>query len=195
MSTGRTTWAAVVVGVAAAAVIGFRVTRPTPAVAPASSSDVAAASAGASSAATPASLAAAPAAAAPAAAPVPNGQHITVYKSPTCGCCNAWVEHLERAGFQVNIRDTPDVGVVNASFGIPDKVSSCHTAFVGGYAVVGHVPADLIEKLLKERPKVAGIAVPGMPVGSPGMEQGGQKEPYDVVLFTADGKTTVYAHR
>lgn len=190
MSTGRTTLAAVLVGVAAVAVIGFRVTRSDSTAAPTPvSGEVAAAASGAGP------LAATAAATSSAAAPVPNGQHITVYKSPTCGCCEAWIEHLQRAGFQVNVRDTPDVGMVNANFGIPDKVSSCHTAFVGGYAVVGHVPADLIEKLLKERPKVAGIAVPGMPVGSPGMEQGGQKDPYDVVLFTADGKTSVYAHR
>jgi hypothetical protein len=123
--------------------------------------------------------------------PVP----ITVYKSPTCGCCAKWVEHLQAAGFRPEVHDETQMDAVKAKVGVPADLRSCHTAIVDGYAIEGHVPADVIRKLLEERPKVAGIAVPGMPVGSPGMESGDQKTPYDVVAYTKDGTTSIYAKR
>ncbi|MEN9507828.1 MAG: hypothetical protein RLZZ621_391 [Gemmatimonadota bacterium] len=126
-----------------------------------------------------------------AAAPVP----MTVYKDPNCGCCEQWVSHVKQAGFAVTVRDTSDMATVKASMGVPDALGSCHTARVGSYTIEGHVPADLIRKLLAEKPVARGLAVPGMPMGSPGMEQGGQKDRYDVLLFDKAGKTKVYASR
>ena len=128
---------------------------------------------------------------APKPAPVP----MQVYKTPTCGCCGKWVEHVKLAGFAPEVHDMPDVAPVKAKAGLPRALQSCHTALVGGYVIEGHVPADLVQRLLREKPKVAGIAVPGMPVGSPGMEMGDRKDPYDVVAFTIDGRTSVYATR
>ena len=120
---------------------------------------------------------------------------MTVYKDPNCGCCTEWVGHVRKAGFVVTVRDTADMASVKASFGVPSALESCHTARVGAYAIEGHVPADLIQKLLREQPVARGLAVPGMPMGSPGMEQGSQKDAYDVVLFDKAGKTRVYASR
>ena len=120
---------------------------------------------------------------------------MTVYKDPNCGCCTEWVSHVRKAGFVVTVRDTADMSSVKASFGVPSALESCHTARVGAYAIEGHVPADLIQKLLREQPAARGLAVPGMPMGSPGMEQGSQKDAYDVVLFDKAGKTRVYASR
>lgn len=120
---------------------------------------------------------------------------MTVYKSPTCGCCRKWIEHAQRAGFTVVVKDTPDVTPTKRTLGVPESLWSCHTAVVGGYAIEGHVPLDLVSRLLREKPRAAGLAVPGMPAGSPGMEVGGMKDPYDVVLFQGDGKTSVYAKR
>jgi hypothetical protein len=136
------------------------------------------------------------ASAAPAAqvANVGHGTLVTVYKSPTCGCCKGWVEHLRQAGFQVEVHDTADVQPVKEAMHLPAQLASCHTARVGGYTVEGHVPADVIAQLLREHPAVDGVAVPGMPMGSPGME-GGAPEHYDVVAFTKDGGTRVYASR
>jgi hypothetical protein len=119
---------------------------------------------------------------------------MVVYKDPNCGCCKLWVDHVKAAGFAVSVRDSSDVASVKKRQGVPARLYSCHTAIVGGYVVEGHVPADLVQKLLKEKPKVVGLAVPGMPAGSPGMEQG-SKEPYEVLTFDAAGKTTVYAKR
>lgn len=119
---------------------------------------------------------------------------VTVYKSPSCGCCSAWIEHVQQAGFRVVARDLPDLTEMKAAFGIPRALESCHTAQVGGYLVEGHVPADLIQRLLRERPAARGLAVPGMPIGSPGME-GGTPERYDVLLFDRAGGTRVYASR
>lgn len=122
---------------------------------------------------------------------------ITVFKSPTCGCCSKWVDHLrkhaEGTAFIVTARDTSDMASVKTTAGVPEKVHSCHTAFVGGYVVEGHVPAEDILRMLKEKPKVAGIAAPGMPVGSPGMEVGSRQDAYDVVAFKRDGSTSVFA--
>jgi hypothetical protein len=120
---------------------------------------------------------------------------MTVYKDPNCGCCEQWVEHVQKAGFKVTVRDTADMQTVKASLGVPDALGSCHTARVGAYTVEGHVPADLIKKMLTEKPVARGLAVPGMPIGSPGMEQGGRKDRYDVLLFDKAGKTKVYASR
>jgi hypothetical protein len=120
---------------------------------------------------------------------------MTVYKDPNCGCCSQWVDHVKKAGFTVTVRDSDDMPGVKASFGVPTELHSCHTARVGNYAIEGHVPADLIVKLLKEQPVGRGLAVPGMPVGSPGMEMGSRKDAYDVLLFDKAGKSRVYASR
>jgi hypothetical protein len=119
---------------------------------------------------------------------------VTVYKSPTCGCCRKWVDHLRANGFEVTAIDTVDVQSVKTSYRVPSALGSCHTAVVAGDVVEGHVPADVIRRVLAERPKVAGVAVPGMPMGSPGME-GPRREHYDVVAFDKSGKTSVYARR
>jgi len=120
---------------------------------------------------------------------------VTVHKSSTCECCKKWVEHLQAAGFTVNVHDEADMGQIKDDAGVPAAARSCHTARVGKYVVEGHVPADLIVKMLEERPHFAGIAAPGMPVGSPGMERGDAKPPYEIVSFTKDGKTELYAKR
>lgn len=119
---------------------------------------------------------------------------ITVYKSPSCGCCTKWVEYLRANGFAPAVRDMEDLSEVKATFGVPAALQSCHTATVGAYVVEGHVPADLIHRMLRERPKIAGLAVPGMVSGSPGME-GGPAERYDVIAFDRAGHTSVYAKR
>jgi hypothetical protein len=118
---------------------------------------------------------------------------VTVYKDPYCGCCNKWVEHLKAAGFAVTAHDAEDMSRIKTEAGVPAALESCHTAKVGGYVIEGHVPADDIKRLLAERPDAVGLAVPGMPIGSPGMEQGDTREPYDVILFRKDGTTTVFA--
>ncbi len=119
---------------------------------------------------------------------------ITVYKDPDCGCCKAWVTHLQAAGFVATVRDTRDMATVKASMGVPAALQSCHTARVGSYTIEGHVPADVIVKALQQKPLGIGLAVPGMPMGSPGME-GGKPDKYDVLLFDRAGKTRVYASR
>lgn len=117
---------------------------------------------------------------------------ITVYKSPTCGCCKKWISHLEANGFKVIAKDTNDVIKYKKEAGLTPKLASCHTAFVDGYAIEGHVPASDIKRLLVERPAVKGLTVPGMPMGSPGME-GPRKDRYSVLTFDEAGKTTVYS--
>lgn len=119
---------------------------------------------------------------------------IKVYKTPQCGCCKSWVEHLRKNGFQVESVDMPDLSMVKAKYGVKPELQACHTAVVNGYVVEGHVPADVIQKLIKEKPAVAGVAVPGMPAGSPGME-GALKQAYEVYSFDKSGKTRVYARR
>lgn len=115
-----------------------------------------------------------------------------VYKSPTCGCCSLWVEHLRQNGFEVVTRDVHDVGAYKSRYGVPRNLSSCHTARVGGYIVEGHVPARELKRLLAERPKAVGLAVPAMPMGSPGME-GPRKDSYRVLLFDSQGRYRTYA--
>lgn len=117
---------------------------------------------------------------------------ILVYKSPTCGCCTAWVDHLNASGFEVTARNVADVAPIKERYGIPARLASCHTGVVGGYAIEGHVPAADIQRLLREKPKGVGLAVPGMPAGSPGME-GGPKERYDVMLVEQGGASRVFA--
>jgi len=119
---------------------------------------------------------------------------VTVFKDPNCGCCKSWVEHLRKHGFDVAVRDTSDVSGAKRTGRVPEALHSCHTAFVNGYVVEGHVPAADIERLLKEKPHIAGIGVPGMPAGSPGMEMGGRVDRYDVTAFNRDGSTYVFAH-
>jgi hypothetical protein len=118
---------------------------------------------------------------------------VEVYKSEGCGCCEGWIEHLKTNGFAVKAEDVGDTSVYRRKFGIPNDLGSCHTGFVDGYALEGHVPAAEIRRLLAERPKVRGLAVPSMPLGSPGME-GPRKDPYDVLLVKADGSYSVYRH-
>ena len=117
---------------------------------------------------------------------------MTVYKTPTCGCCKAWVDHVKENGFAVEVHDLNDLSAIKKQHGVPAALNSCHTAVVGRYVIEGHVPAGDIRKLLYEKPDIAGLAVPGMPAGSPGME-GFYKEKYDVFAFTEDGKGSVFA--
>lgn len=129
--------------------------------------------------------------------PAPRAQRtaakVTVYKSPTCGCCTKWVDHMRANGFDVTATNVEDMAVVKQKYGVPDKVGSCHTSLVGGYVIEGHVPADVVKRLLAERPKVAGLAVPGMPASAPGMDIPGQ--PYTIVGFDRAGQLTVYERR
>lgn len=129
------------------------------------------------------------------AASKPGANAMVVYKTPTCGCCALWVEHMRQNGFQPVVHDVSaaQVRAVSQSAGLADEGASCHTAKVGNYIVEGHVPAADVQRMLKEKPAIAGIAAPGMPMGSPGMEQGGRKEAYDVISFTKAGKTAVFA--
>ena len=115
---------------------------------------------------------------------------VTVSKDPTCGCCNGWVEHLRDAGFRVNVMDTPQINLVKKHYGVPDDLASCHTAEVAGYVVEGHVPVAEVKRLLAERPQAKGLAVAGMPMGSPGMEMNGMADPYEVILFGPSGRRT-----
>lgn len=119
---------------------------------------------------------------------------VEVWKSPDCGCCKDWVRHLEASGFRVRLHDEGNTDA-RARLGMPIRYGSCHTASVGGYALEGHVPARELRRLLKERPAAVGLAVPAMPVGSPGMdgpEYRGRRDPYDVLLVQRDGSASVY---
>ena len=119
---------------------------------------------------------------------------VTVYKNAQCGCCKNWVEHLRKEGFEVTAKDVNDLSAIKNKLGVPSALASCHTAIVGQYVVEGHVPAADIKRLLEEKPKVAGIGVPGMPVGSPGMEMPGTPaDRYNVMAFAKDGKQRVFA--
>jgi hypothetical protein len=120
--------------------------------------------------------------------PVP----IQVFKDATCGCCSIWIEHLRRSGFAATSENVTNITALKDKHGVPPQARSCHTALVGGYVVEGHVPAAEIHRLLKEKPRVAGLAVAGMPIGSPGME-GPNARPYDVLTFDKTGKTAVFS--
>ena len=130
------------------------------------------------------------AAVAPAPAPA-DPPAVQVFKSPSCECCAKWVEHLRAHGFTVEVTDVPDVERVKREHGVPERLSSCHTALVGGYFVEGHVPAEDVKRLLEKRPRIAGLALPGMPIGSPGME-GPNPEPFDVLAVDAKGQASVF---
>lgn len=134
-------------------------------------------------------------AAAPVGAAGTDALSIEVWKSATCRCCGAWVKHLEANGFavRVNAAEPSALSDLKRQAGISDKLSSCHTAKIGAYVVEGHVPAPDIKRLVAEHPEAVGLTVPGMPVGSPGMEQGAETEPYDVLLIKKDGGTEVFA--
>jgi hypothetical protein len=124
-----------------------------------------------------------------------NAPLVVVYKDPSCGCCTKWVEHMRQNGFRVETHDTSGVDGIKDGAGVPAGARSCHTGMVGGYAIEGHVPAEAVRRLLREHPAgVAGLAVPGMVTGSPGME-GPNPQHYDVVAFTKDGRTSVYESR
>jgi hypothetical protein len=127
--------------------------------------------------------------------PVSSRTPIVIYKTPTCGCCAMWVEHMRQNGFQPEVHDVSasQVRAVSQAAGLKEEGTSCHTAKVGNFIVEGHVPAADVQRMLKEKPAIAGIAAPGMPVGSPGMEMGGRKDPYNVIAFTKDGRSTVFS--
>jgi hypothetical protein len=121
---------------------------------------------------------------------------MTVTKDPSCGCCGAWVEHVRKAGLSVEVMESAEVNRLKVRLGVPEALASCHTAEIGGYVIEGHVPADVIKRLLAERPQGKGLAVPGMPVGSPGMEvEGVEDDTYDVVLFGAAGQMPFARYR
>ncbi|HEX5971830.1 MAG TPA: DUF411 domain-containing protein [Gemmatimonadaceae bacterium] len=129
--------------------------------------------------------------ASPTSAPVP----ITVYKDPSCGCCAKWIEHLRSAGLRPAVHDRSDMDALKDSLGVPAALRSCHTAVAGRYVIEGHVPAADVKRFVAAAPKgIVGIAVPGMPAGSPGMEVPGRADRYDVIAFAADGTTKLYAH-
>ena len=124
----------------------------------------------------------------------PQERNMTVFKDPTCGCCGNWVEHLRANGFIVEVQETNDTAGTSRQYGVPTELRGCHTGIAGGYTIEGHVPAEDILRLLRERPDAKGLAVPGMPKSSPGMGVPGQThEPYTVVAFARDGKTSVFA--
>jgi len=121
-----------------------------------------------------------------------NKPTITVYKDPSCGCCKKWIEHLVKNGYRVEAKDTPNMTEIKRTLGVPGALTACHTAVVNGYLIEGHVPAADIDRLLEQKPRIAGLAVPGMPAGSPGMEGMGTQR-YQVLTFDKNGKTRVYA--
>ena len=119
---------------------------------------------------------------------------IKVYKSPTCGCCSAWIEHLEQKGFRIDAHDVESVNPYKQALGVPYGMGSCHTATIDGYFIEGHVPAEDIKRLLKERPEIIGLTVPGMPIGSPGMEMPNRApDPFNVYAIDRAGNKTVFA--
>lgn len=131
---------------------------------------------------------------APTAAAASAATAVEVWKDPSCGCCKDWVDHMQAHGFQVTVHETGNAAV-RAKLGLPQALGSCHTALVGGYLLEGHVPAADVQRLLRDKPQALGLAVPGMPVGSPGMDgaiYGGRKDPYDVLLVARNGSTTVF---
>ena len=117
---------------------------------------------------------------------------VNVWKTPSCGCCHEWVAHLRKSGFEVVTHDVEDTAPIRQKFGLHAKFGSCHTARLGRYVVEGHVPAQELRRLLRERPRALGLAVPGMPTGSPGMEMGDTRDAYDVLLVLANGNSRIY---
>lgn len=123
-----------------------------------------------------------------------KGVPMVVYKDPGCGCCEKWVGIMQTAGFEVSVRNSSDLDPIKRRYGVPAALASCHTAVTGGYVIEGHVPADLVLKLLKEKPVLVGLAVPGMVTGSPGME-GPNPQVYQILSFDRSGRSKVYARR
>lgn len=124
--------------------------------------------------------------------PAAADKEITVYRSPTCGCCGKWIEHVKQNHFNVTDIVSDDMQAIKRKYGVPEQLASCHTAIVDGYVIEGHVPAADIEKLLQTKPKLVGIAAPGMPMGSPGMEMGGKADDFDVISFDGAGHYQVF---
>jgi hypothetical protein len=124
----------------------------------------------------------------------PSATEVQVFKSPTCGCCSSWVEHMRAAGFTVKVTEVDDTTAARKRLGLPDRYGSCHTATIGGYVLEGHVPAPEVKRLLAAKPKAIGLAVPGMPPSAPGMDVPGRKDPYQVLLIDASGQSTVFAN-
>ncbi len=122
-----------------------------------------------------------------------GNESIHVYKSPSCGCCSDWVDHLEENGFDVEVTETTDLNQIKIDAGLTPALASCHTAFVGDYVIEGHVPANDIQRLIADAPKAKGLSVPGMPAGSPGMEMGDRKDHYQVLMFNEQGQSKVFA--
>ena len=121
------------------------------------------------------------------------GPEVQVFKSPSCGCCGSWVEHMRTAGFTVKVTEVNDTTAARKRLGLPDRYASCHTATVGGYVLEGHVPAAEVKRLLASKPKAIGLAVPGMPPSAPGMDVPSRKDPYEVLLVDASGQSSVFA--
>ena len=121
------------------------------------------------------------------------GPEVQVFKSPSCGCCGSWVEHMRAAGFSVRVTEVNDTTAARKRLGLPDRYGSCHTATVGGYVLEGHVPAAEVKRLLSSKPKAIGLAVPGMPPSAPGMDVPGRKDPYEVLLVDVSGQSSVFA--
>ena len=121
-----------------------------------------------------------------------EGKTMTVYKSPSCGCCSKWIDIMKSKGFKVDVIETNEVNNIKQKAGLQAGQTSCHTAFVDGYVVEGHVNYSAIKKMLEEKPNIIGITVPGMPIGSPGMEQGNTKQAYNILYVNKDGSTGVY---
>lgn len=123
-----------------------------------------------------------------------RGVALAIYKTPACGCCDAWVAHMREAGFLTTVHVVPDTGPIRASRGMPDALASCHTGLAGGYLIEGHVPAADVRRLLAQKPEAVGLAVPGMPMGSPGMETARtDRDPYDTLLVLRSGASRVFA--
>jgi len=120
---------------------------------------------------------------------------MTVYLTPTCGCCSGWVDHIQEHGFEVELQYRADLNAVKEALGVRPELASCHTAVANGYVLEGHIPGPVIREFLALAPQVRGLAVPGMPIGSPGMESGDLREPYDVLTFLANGRTQVFSRQ
>ncbi len=120
--------------------------------------------------------------------------NMTVYRSPSCGCCGGWIEHAKKHGFQVTDIKTDDIEAVKQEHNIPQDLAACHTTMIDGYVMEGHIPVDDIKRFLKQKPNVAGLAVPGMPLGTPGMESGDRKQAFDILAFDDNGQVEVFKH-
>ncbi|KAF3890220.1 MULTISPECIES: DUF411 domain-containing protein [Nostocales] len=119
-------------------------------------------------------------------------QEITVYRSPSCGCCGSWVKHMQKHGFQIKDIKTDEIEAIKQKYNLPQELASCHTAIIDGYVMEGHIPANDIKRFLQQKPTLAGLAVPGMPVGTPGMEVGNKKQPFAVVAFNNKGEVKLF---